>query len=135
MRKNEVKQLTDVEHVLNRPGMYLGDVSLSEHTKWIMDEDKIIKQEVEFVPAILKQFDEIISNSIDEALRTNFKHANKISVIIDGNKITVSDNGRGISSDVGAGADKSQAELAFTALRAGSNFGDESFVSIGTHGS
>lgn len=136
MRNNVVKQLTDIQHVLERPGMYVGDVSNSNHNKWIISKDgkHIIRENIKYTPAILKMFDEIISNSIDEGLRTNFKHANKIKIDIDDDTITVSDNGRGISSSIADGSDKSQAALAFTALRAGSNFGDEKFVSTGTHG-
>lgn len=136
MRKNVVKQLTDIEHVRKRPGMYVGDVTLSEHPKWVANEDgtQISKQDATFVPAILKLFDEIISNSIDEAFRTNMKFANQISVVVEGDEIMVCDNGRGISAAIAPGSKDPQSVAAFTSLRAGANFSDESVVSIGTHG-
>ena len=136
MRNNNVKQLTDIEHVRKRPGMYVGDVSLSMHPKWVANDEgtKIVKKDIEIVPAVLKCFDEIVSNSIDEAFRTNMKFGNKISIDIDGDKITVTDNGRGISASNAEGSDKPQSVIAFTALRSGANFHDDSVVSIGTHG-
>lgn len=134
-RTNEVIQLTEVQHVLRKPGMYIGDSSRSSHTKWHMnDVGEMINSKLNISPGLLKLFDEIISNSIDEALRTNFEYANKIDVLVDGNTVTVKDNGRGIPVKKSKGESITQAEMAFTSLRAGANFGDEAVVSIGTHG-
>jgi DNA topoisomerase-2 len=134
MRKNDVKVLSEIEHVLHRPGMYVGDTTVGMHDKWVMYEGKITKKSVKIVPAFLKLFDEIISNSIDEGFRTDFKFANEIKVRVEDNgKITIEDNGRGIPVTI-TEEGKTQAELAFTNLRAGANFGDDGHVSIGTHG-
>jgi len=134
MRKNDVKVLSEIEHVLHRPGMYVGDTTLGTHDKWVMVDGQIVKQKVNLVPAFLKLFDEIISNCIDEGFRTDFKFANEIKVRVEDNgKITIEDNGRGIPI-VDTDEGKTQAELAFTNLRAGANFDDSGHVSIGTHG-
>jgi len=136
MRKNDVKVLSEIEHVLHRPGMYVGDTTVGSHNKWVMRDGSIVQEKVKIVPAFLKLFDEVISNSIDEGFRTDFKFANEIKVYLENNgKITVTDNGRGIPvveslDDVGI----TQAEQAFTNLRAGANFDDDGHVSIGTHG-
>jgi DNA topoisomerase-2 len=135
LRKNTVKVLSEIEHVLHRPGMYVGDTTLGTHDKWVMDDGKIIKKKVKIVPAFLKLFDEIISNCIDEGFRTDFKFSNEIKVRVEDNgKITIEDNGRGIPV-IGTKGGKTQAEQAFTNLRAGANFDDGvGNVSIGTHG-
>jgi len=135
MRKNDVKVLSEIEHVLHRPGMYVGDTTIGKHDKWVMEDGRIAKKKVKVVPAFLKLFDEIISNCIDEGFRTNFKYANEIKVRVDDNgKITIEDNGRGIPVKESEGG-KTQSELAFTNLRAGANFDDGvGNVSIGTHG-
>ena len=135
MRKNDVKVLSEIEHVLHRPGMYVGDTTVGSHLKWVMHDGQIIKKKVKVVPAFLKLFDEIISNCIDEGFRTDFKYANEIKVRVEDNgKITIEDNGRGIPV-VETETGKTQAELAFTNLRAGANFDDGvGNVSIGTHG-
>ena len=135
MRKNDVKVLSEIEHVLHRPGMYVGDTTKGSHDKWVMRDGSIVKESVEIVPAFLKLFDEIVSNSIDEGFRTNFKFANEIKIYLEDNgKITISDNGRGIPVVDVPELGKTQAELAFTNLRAGANFEDDGHVSIGTHG-
>lgn len=135
MRKNDIKVLSEIEHVLKRPGMYVGDTTLGDHHKWIMRDGHIIPEVVSIVPALLKLFDEIISNSIDEGFRTEFKYANEIKVRVEENgKITVEDNGRGIPIILSDDGIKTQAEQAFTNLRAGANFDDDGHVSIGTHG-
>ncbi len=115
--------------------MYVGDTTVGTHDKWVMDDGKIIKKKVKIVPAFLKLFDEIISNCIDEGFRTDFKYANEIKVRVEDNgKITIEDNGRGIPV-VSTKDGKTQAEQAFTNLRAGANFDDGvGNVSIGTHG-
>ena len=136
MRKNDVKVLSEIEHVLHRPGMYVGDTTVGSHNKWVMQDGSIVKKDVKIVPAFLKLFDEVISNSIDEGFRTNFKFANEIKVYLEDNgKITVTDNGRGIPVvDSLDEAGITQAEQAFINLRAGANFDDDGHVSIGTHG-
>jgi len=135
MRKNDIKVLSEIEHVLKRPGMYVGDTTLGEHHKWIMREGSISQEKIMIVPALLKLFDEIISNSIDEGFRTDFKYANEIKVKVEDNgKITIEDNGRGIPVVLSDDGSKTQAEQAFTNLRAGANFDDDGHVSIGTHG-
>ena len=134
MRKNDIKVLSERDHVRQKPGMYVGDITLSPHNRWGVFDDKIEKCNINIVPAFLKLFDEIISNSIDEYLRTDGRHANLIKVKIDGDKISIEDNGRGISSEFDEEHGKTKAELAFTNLRAGANFGEDDFVSIGTHG-
>jgi DNA topoisomerase-2 len=135
MRKNDVKVLSEIEHVLHRPGMYVGDTTIGSHDKWVMKDGSIVKEKVKIVPAFLKLFDEIISNSIDEGFRTDFKFANEIKIYVEDNgKITINDNGRGIPVVDIPELGKTQAELAFTNLRAGANFEDDGYVSIGTHG-
>lgn len=137
-RSNKIEVLSDQAHCRKRPGMYLGSTDTQKEHRWALHPeyyDWIQFRELEYVPGIVKMFDEVISNSIDEALRTDFDHANQIDVEIGADhSISISDNGRGISSDVNAEHGKTEVELAFTQLRAGSNFSEDSFVSIGTHG-
>jgi DNA topoisomerase-2 len=72
---------------------------------------------------MLKLIDEIFSNSLDEYIRTNGKFANKIKVIITPEYVEVTDNGRGIPQSEVDGV--SQLVLAFTEMKAGTNFDEE----------
>ena len=130
----DFKILTARQHVRERIGMYMGSSAQEEVERFVMGEWKTAK----YVPALSKMIDEILDNAIDEAIRTNFKYANKIdvSVRMDG-AIIITDNGRGIpqNSVYDETTDRSipQAEAAWTRVNAGTSFDDER-VTIGTNG-
>ena len=57
--------LDEIEHVLKRPGMYIGSTKPHQSSEWLQNEEgRFVKEDVEFNPGFLKLFDEIISNSI-----------------------------------------------------------------------
>lgn len=111
----------------------MGSASKEEIERFVLGEWK----KATYVPALSKMVDEILDNSIDEAIRTNFKFANKINVSINNNEVTVTDNGRGIPQDK-VFDEAMQAEIlrpvaAWTKVNAGTSFDDER-VTIGTNG-
>jgi len=124
LRKNDIKQLSDVEHVLQRPGMYIGSISEEAYETYVYENDKITLKSIPQIPGLIKIVDEVISNSVDEAIRTNFKYATKIKVKYEDGIISVEDDGRGLPIEEVDG--KWTPEIIFTQLRAGSNFDDES---------
>ena len=135
MTKNteQFRILTARQHVRERIGMYMGSSSQEDIERFVLGEWKKAK----YVPALSKMVDEILDNAIDEAIRTNFKYANRINVSIRGNSITVTDNGRGIPQDK-IFDETSKEELlrpvaAWTRVNAGTSFDDER-VTIGTNG-
>jgi DNA topoisomerase-2 len=132
-QKEEFRILTARQHVRERIGMYMGSSAKEEVERFILGQWK----KVTYVPALSKMVDEILDNSIDESIRTNFKYANKISVTIDKNKITIADNGRGIPHDVifdeATNQKIKRPVAAWTKVNAGTSFDDER-VTIGTNG-
>jgi len=134
MKPAEIKLLSEIEHVLQRPDMYVGSVLPVTAMRWVAEENKLVKKEITYIPAILKLFDEVISNSLDEGLKTGFKFSNKIMIYADKHEITISDNGRGLPTDFSENGNIRKATLAFTKLRAGSNFGNKGEISIGRFG-
>lgn len=128
----EFKVLTDREHVLKRAGVYVGSTTC-EPTSGIIN---YVYQTKNIVPALVKCIEEIFQNSIDEHIRTSGKFAKNISISIldtlDGTEVTITDDGRGIPIEkVG---DSYRPVLAWTELRAGSNFDDTNRVGAGTNG-
>lgn len=125
--------LTARQHVRERIGMYMGSSSQESIERFVLGEWKVAK----YVPALSKMIDEILDNSIDEAIRTTFIYANKINVSIEGNKIVVTDNGRGIPQDKIFDETSNEEILrpvaAWTKVNAGTSFDDER-VTIGTNG-
>ena len=125
--------LTARQHVRERIGMYMGSSSKEEIERFVLGHWTKAK----YVPALSKMVDEILDNSIDEAIRTNFKYANKINVSINDDKVTVTDNGRGIPQDKIFDETSKENILrpvaAWTKVNAGTSFDDER-VTIGTNG-
>lgn len=133
MQKEEFKVLSDREHVLARSGMYIGSV-VPEELSGIIDfkyQTKVVS------PGLIKIVEEIYQNAIDEHIRTNGEFATKIDVLIEnhpieGTSVTISDNGRGIPIEKHVG--EYRPVLAWTTLRAGSNFDDTKRITAGTNG-
>ncbi|AAR90934.2 DNA topoisomerase II large subunit [Aeromonas phage 65] len=94
MKEQEGKILSHYEHIFLNSDMYVG--SLSEETHLVLENGKFVSKN--YIPGLAKVIDEIVDNSVDEAIRTDFKYANKIDIVVDDqtNQVTISDNGRGI---------------------------------------
>ena len=121
---SDFRVLSAKEHVLMRPGMYIGSTDLELQATCI--EGKWV--DLEYVAGMVKCANELIDNSVDEAIRTKFEFANEISVTVDGNKFIIEDNGRGIPQDMVQCPDGRvvpRPEAAWTMTMAGSNFSDE----------
>lgn len=131
------KILDEIDHIRARPGMYVGSVTPAQVCEWIYNTEtkKMEKREIEYIPALIKIFSEILDNAIDESRRA----PNVLDTIrvyfTDTDEIIVQDNGRGIPVEIHPQSGKYVAETVFSQLRAGSNFNDsEDSQLIGTHG-
>jgi len=129
------KKLDDIDHVILRPGMYIGSIKPHTSNKWLIEDGKAIQKEITYNPGFLKIFDEIITNSVDESKRKGSK-LNIIKVTIDrnANQISIWDNG-GIPVVKHQEHKEWIPEMIFSNLKAGSNFDDSEERSwAGTNG-
>ena len=110
---SHIEVLEGLEPVRRRPGMYIGGT----------DER-----------ALHHLASEVLDNSMDEAVAG---HANRIEVVLEpGNRLTVTDNGRGIPVDPHPKfPGKSALEVILTTLHSGGKFSDKAYAtSGGLHG-
>jgi DNA gyrase/topoisomerase IV subunit B len=129
-----IKKLSEREHILARPSMYIGGIDSTKTNEYIFDGNNVQYQEIEYVPGLIKVINEIIDNSVDVAIKTDFKSSNVISVKMTKDAVEVEDNGTGIPVKKSAEGHY-LAELAWGHARAGSNFDDdENRTQIGMNG-
>jgi len=133
LRKNDIKTLSEIEHILQRPGIYIGSVKEESLERFMYVNDKMVKNEIRFIPGLIKIIEEVIDNSIDEGIKTDFEYANHINVSIKDGIITVKDNGRGLPIELDVNG-KYVTENIFTKLRTGSNFDDEKRAEVAAKG-
>lgn len=124
---SKYKHLDEIEHVLLRPGRYLGATAPSTTRTYLFSEEgKVTWGDVSFSPAFLKLFDEVLTNSVDHSKTPEGKHLNRIDINV--NKMTgsisVIDNG-GIPVVKHPENDMWLPDMLLGQLRSGSNFNDE----------
>jgi len=131
-----IKVLDDRSWILLRPHNVIGSIQAVEHSSFLFNQlDRKFKWTTyQYIPGLIKIIDEIIDNSVDVAIKSNFKFANEISIEVSHNKVTITDNGYGISVSQNTEGVWSP-EIAWGRARAGSNFeDDESRISAGLNG-
>ena len=133
--KEQHKKLSDRDHILTRPGMYVGAKEPTPLEGLLIKGDQLILGTRLVSLGLLKIINEILDNSTDEAIRTGFKHANRVEVSIDqSGRVSITDNGRGIPTHNLQGTDEPVVVACFTQARAGSNFDDENRKGAGMNG-
>jgi len=136
--EEKYKSMDEISHILMRSGMYVGS-NKYEEKDWFIYNNKTGKFEmkiVNYIPAMLKVVDEVISNSADEFRRKDNMGLTELYVKIDKNigEIIVRDNG-GIPIVKHKEAGVYIPEFIFGQLRTSSNYDDtEDRNVIGTNG-
>ena len=118
----EYVKLSDREHVLHRPGMYLGEVTPCEKTFFHVHEGKIVERTARVNNGPYKLFDEVIMNARDHAVKG--KGVTYIKVVLDKEtgSFSVENDGEGIPVRKHATEEVYIPELIFGHPRTSTNF-------------
>lgn len=152
--EEQYSRKTPLEHVLLRPGMYVGPVErLPRSNCWVLDplpepydfssqmeeseesfstkqSFRMTNKEYGLVPALIKIFDEILVNATDNRLRDP-NNCTKLDVRIDPGsvdrepRIRIWNNGKGIPIHIHTEENMYVPEMLFGHLLTGSNFDDD----------
>jgi DNA topoisomerase-2 len=129
------KKVDPREHVLLRPGMYIGSTEPDRLRTWTLDPDsgRFVKRDVDYVPGLYKIFDEILVNSIDHGTRlktiknppAQFQVKSiKISIDAATGFISVENDGDGIPVVIHPESGVYVPEMIFGQLMTSSNYDD-----------
>lgn len=134
-----IEVLTDFEHIIKRPTMYVGSVKKSEETLPIIGDGFIKAVNKEHSIGMYKLFDEVFANSVDEAKRMSTPMKTIIvEVDIKDNLVSITDTGDGFTngSTINKKSKLTNIETAVSMLRAGSNFDNDDIAEsiVGTNG-
>ena len=123
MMVDTYKKYTQIEHILARPGMYIGDTKCTSEECWIVNtETNVAEFKVcKWNPGIFKIFDEILVNATDEVQRNNAVKCIKIEI---SDKFISVYNDSGIPIEIHPEYDIYIPELIFANLLTSSNYDD-----------
>lgn len=122
---DDIKILSDRDHVRMRTQIYLGNMKQTSYSIPLFLNESFSVANIEFIPAVYKAVGEIIDNCLDEFAHTSF--AGK-QITIEAHPVlgmyTITDNGRGVPIDKHKTGPHTP-EVVFGQLRSGRNFNEE----------
>ena len=135
--EEKYKQLSELDHIILRSGMYIGSVREELKSMFVYDIDgaKMKMSEISYTPGLLKLIDEIISNIADEYRRKDNMGLSKAEIeFTRSGHFRIKDNG-GIPVVKHKTAGMYVPAFIFSSLRTGSNYDDtDERDGIGTNG-
>lgn len=137
--KKEIVVLGDRDHLILRPTVYVGSVNPTDEKTPIIRGERVYIESRSISVGMYKLFDEVFSNSLDEAKRMRGKMESiLVSVDTQKNSISVRDSGDGFykGASINKTSGKTNIETAVSMFRAGSNFSNDEVGEslIGTNG-
>jgi DNA topoisomerase-2 len=121
------KKVTQREHILLRPDMYISSVKKHVEEMWVYDttQNRMMKKMVQFSPGFLKIFDETLTNALDHSARDPTLDKIKLDYDKESGEITIFNTGKGIPVVEHKEHKLYVPELIFGHLLSGSNYDDK----------
>ena len=127
----QYQRKTDVEHILDAPDTYVGSIENVDASMHVYDDEtnRIVLKHIEFIPAVMKLFDEAIVNARDHVVRMIQSVADNKRVVSyintkieEDGTITLENDGNGIDIAKHPEYDIWIPELIFGHLRTSTNY-------------
>ena len=129
---------SQLEHVLHRPGMYIGDIDFVTAERWIIENDTnslnskgtFVRKNVSYSPGLYKIFDEIFTNATDHSQRDQTMKKIEVTFSDDG-EISIFNDGEGIPIEIHKELGKYVPEIIFGEFHTSSNYDDTEARTVG----
>lgn len=122
---------SQLEHVLHRPGMYIGDIDKVTAERWVYNDGKMIRKQLTFSPGLYKIFDEIFTNATDHSQRDPTLKKIEVNVDKSTGEITIMNDGQGIPVEIHKELGKYVPEIIFGEFHTSSNYDDSEKRTVG----
>ena len=131
MRKKETveekyEKLSQYEHILKRPDMYVGSLEMQKEKLWVFNREteKLEYREISYIPGLYKIFDEILVNAADNYQNDNSMKFIKVDINQEQCRIKVKNDGKGIPIQIHKKYNMYVPQLIFGNLLTSSNYSD-----------
>ena len=138
------KKLSPREHVLKKPGMYIGNIESEPNNMFVLEDinnfksEKFTYKEINYNAGFLKIFDEVLTNASDHVIRckdNKWKPVTHIKVTAQKDRVIIENTGTGIPIQMHKEHKIYVPELIFGHMLSGENFDDNDQRMVGgTHG-
>lgn len=127
MSSNKYVKLDHRTHVLKRSETYVGSKVTDKTRMYVIENNdlnniKVINKDVQYNPAFIKLFDEILTNASDHSIRTG--KVRMIKIVVDDSKISVENDGPTVPIELHPEENVYNPELIFGHLLTGENYDD-----------
>ena len=96
---DKYQKLTQKEHILKRPGMYIGGIDKIEQQVFVLNNEvktSIEEKTISYSSGLYKIFDELIVNAYDQTIRDETVTTIKVEIDKKNNQVIVENDGHGI---------------------------------------
>ena len=129
---SEYEVLSQLEHVLRRPEIYLGSTEMVTTTDYLYLGGRLIPTVVTYSPAVLKLFEELLANAIDDTRRDSGCRVVKVNIDAEMGEFSIYNDGNipvrkqaiQNNKEDGENIEMYIPEIIFGVLNSGSNFDD-----------
>lgn len=132
--EEQYQKKTQLEHVLDRPGMYIGDTEPVTSERWVYNVDQCMmtREQLRYSPGLYKIFDEIFTNATDHSQRD--ETMKRVEVLIDRSTGTIeitNDGVKGIPIEIHKELCKYVPDIVFGEFHTSSNYDDTEKRTVG----